>query len=508
VTGDTSQTSPLVPGYRLDRYELLCPIAEGGMASVWVARLRAKHGFEKLVAIKTILPKHAEDPRFQQMFLDEARIASRIDHVHVAHVLDLGDEHGVLYLVMEWVDGDSLSKLQRALKADGGVLPLGIALRIVADACAGLHAAHELHDADGKPLGVVHRDVSPQNVLIGASGVVKVIDFGIAKARDRLAGETSTGSLKGKIQFMSPEQAMGKAIDRRADVWSTGSLLYTLLSGEPPFDDANQYATLHRIASGARPPPLPRRIPTQITAIVEKALAFAPEDRFATMAAMQLAIESAIDELRMPATAKDLAEIVKLHLSARSEQRRKSVDLALRAAAERDRVHKLLVAPSSEPSPVAVQRPSVRTLVPTVPDHPRPAEATSPSIRSLGPSSLPNIPVAPPSRRRLVFVIVALSGALALFGLGRLSSPKGSPRVSPSASPVLASAPGPTTAPALPFAPVPGPVPAPVPVATLVPSGAPASNAPPAPPRPSPRKPPPPAPPQPPPAHPHVDYGF
>src|SRR5205823_4340151 len=126
------------------------------------------------------------------------------------------------YLVMEWVDGDSLSKLHRAIKTSGGSMPMGIALRVVADACAGLHAAHELRDAEGNDLHVVHRDVSPQNILVGGAGIAKVIDFGIAKARDRLAGETSTGSLKGKIQFMAPEQAVGKPIDRRADVWSTG----------------------------------------------------------------------------------------------------------------------------------------------------------------------------------------------------------------------------------------------------------------------------------------------
>jgi serine/threonine protein kinase len=483
------------------------------MASVWVARLRAKHGFEKLVAIKTILPKHAEDPRFQQMFLDEARIASKIDHAHVAHVLDLGDEHGVLYLVMEWVDGDSLSKLQRAVNADGGALPPGIALRIVADACAGLHAAHELRDADGKLLGVVHRDVSPQNVLVGASGVVKVIDFGIAKARDRVAGETSSGSLKGKIPFMSPEQAMGKAIDRRADVWSTGSLLYTLLAGKPPFDEENQYATLHRIASGERPPPLPPQVPTPVAAIVEKALAFAPEDRFATMAEMQIAIDSVMSERGLQATAKDVAELVKVHLSARAEKRRSSVDLALRAAADRDRVNKLLVADSSVSSPVAVQRPSVRTLLATIPDRPVPAEATSPSIRSLDASSMPNIPPLPDSRwprrprRRLVLAVVALSAALVVFGLGRLSSTKGAP----AGSHVSASAPPPATEP------VPAPVAASVPLTASVPVTAsvpltasvptpvptpPAASA-----RPSPRKPPPPPPTQSP-ARPHVDYGF
>jgi serine/threonine-protein kinase len=474
------------------------------MASVWVARLRAKHGFEKLVAIKTILPKHAEDPRFQQMFMDEARIASKIDHAHVAHVLDLGDEHGVLYLVMEWVDGDSLSKLLRAVKADGKALPLGVALRVVADACSGLHAAHELTSPDGKHLGVVHRDVSPQNVLLGTSGVVKVIDFGIAKARDRQAGETSTGSLKGKIPFMSPEQAMGKAIDRRADVWSTGSLLYTVLAGQPPFDDENQYAALHKIASGERPPALPKHVPAKVTAIVDKALAFAPEDRFATMAEMQVAIESAMDELRLTASAKDVAELVRVHLASRTEQRRKSVDLALRAAADRQRVHELLVPSPESSSPVPAQRPSLKTQAATIADAPQAKEATSPSIRSLGPSSMPNVPPVPPSRKRLVISVVALSAALVVFALGRLTSaPKEPPPVTAPASTSAAASPPATV-------PVPAPVPAPAPEAPPSSIPRPPTSASPsaAAAHPSPHKSSHPAPPAHAPERPHVDDGF
>src|SRR5487761_2463389 len=147
----------LAPGYKLDRYELLCPIAEGGMASVWVARQRGKHGFEKLVAIKTILPAFATDPRFQEMFLDEARIASRIEHPNVTQILDLGEEHEVLYLAMEYVDGDALSRLNHACLKEGMKIPPGILLRVLADTCAGLHEAHEMMDSSGMPLEVVHR---------------------------------------------------------------------------------------------------------------------------------------------------------------------------------------------------------------------------------------------------------------------------------------------------------------------------------------------------------------
>src|SRR5437867_4503413 len=152
------------------------------MASVWLARLHGKHGFEKLVAVKTILPQFAQDLQFQRMFLDEARIASGIQHPNVAQILDLGEQEDVLYIVMEWVDGDSLAKVRKLAPKRGTSLPLGVMLRVIADACAGLHAAHQLRDVKGKNLDIVHRDVSPQNILISAAGSVRVIDFGIAKA--------------------------------------------------------------------------------------------------------------------------------------------------------------------------------------------------------------------------------------------------------------------------------------------------------------------------------------
>src|SRR5580704_7694980 len=172
------------PGRKLDRYELVCPIAEGGMASVWIARLTGGHGFEKYVAIKTILPQFASDVRFQKMFIEESRIASRIEHPNVAQIRDVGETDGVTYLVMEYVDGESLWALHRGLLRKGTRLPPGVLLRILADVCGGLHAAHELRDLSGSLVRVVHRDVSPQNVLVSAGGAAKLIDFGIAKSLD------------------------------------------------------------------------------------------------------------------------------------------------------------------------------------------------------------------------------------------------------------------------------------------------------------------------------------
>ncbi len=341
---------PLEPGSRLDRYELLCPIAHGGMALVWLARLVGKHGFEKLVAIKTILPEFAADTRFQQMFLDEARIASGIEHVNVAQILDLGEQHDILYIVMDWVDGDSLSKLHRAVERRGERIPLGILLRIFADACGGLHAAHELTDKTGRPLGVVHRDVSPQNILVSSKGNAKLIDFGIAKALVRLSGETNAGLLKGKIQYMAPEQAMGRPLDRRADVWAAGACLYYLLCGAPPFDGENQLATLHLLTGGNPPPPLPTSIPDTVRALVFRALAFDPSLRTPSAADLQRQLEQAMLGCGVYTMTSDVAAFVARELGDRAEARKHAIDVALNAASTRAHVNTRILSTSSSTS--------------------------------------------------------------------------------------------------------------------------------------------------------------
>ncbi len=287
-----NSSTELVAGQSLDRYELVYPVARGGMASVWVAKLRGKHGFEKLVALKTILPTFARDGRFRRMFLDEAKIASGIEHVNVAQILDLGEQAGQLYLVMEWVDGDSLEELDRAAERAGAALPIPILIRVIADACAGLHAAHELTDPRGRCLNVVHRDVSPQNILISAKGVVKVIDFGVVKARRRTTEETSTGTIKGKLQYMAPEQALGHPVDRRADIWAVGATLYRLLARRPVFAGNSPLTTFDRLTSAVPPEALPAHVPGALSTIVHKALAFDRERRYASCAELGAALEA------------------------------------------------------------------------------------------------------------------------------------------------------------------------------------------------------------------------
>lgn len=319
------------------------------MASVWVARQRGKHGFEKLVAIKTILPKFAADPRFHEMFLDEARIASRIEHLNVAQIFDLGEEHDVLYMAMEYVDGEALSKLNRACQKRGVKIPPGVVMRVLADACSGLHEAHELREG-ARPLDIVHRDVSPHNVLVTSRGIAKLIDFGIAKARSRVGNDTNSGVLKGKIQYMAPEQALGRPVDRRADVWAVGAILYHLLAGKPAYEGDNQLATLHLLGSGRPPVPLPDAVHPSIRGVVRKALAHAAENRYQTAAELREAIEDAMIEAMVPTTTADVAAFASQHLAERAEKRKASIELALAAAAERERVAALLKPPSERTS--------------------------------------------------------------------------------------------------------------------------------------------------------------
>jgi serine/threonine protein kinase len=327
----TDYAAPLEPGQWLDRYQLLARLAVGGMASIWLGRLTGKHGFERLVAIKTMLPELARVPLFRTMLLDEARIASGIHHANVAEILDVGEERGVLYIVMEWVEGDSLHTMHRALAKDGRMMPLPVVLRVCADTCRGLHAAHELRNREGEPLHVVHRDVSPQNVLVGRDGVAKVIDFGIAKARERLAGSTQGGEglIKGKARFMAPEQALGDSVDRRADIWAMGALLQYLLTGGTPYAATTDVDTLSRIVGAEPPDPLPEHISQAAARVIERALAWRPDERFETAEQLATALDHALVQLWRPTSVGDVTSFVASVLPELAERRKRLIDRAL-----------------------------------------------------------------------------------------------------------------------------------------------------------------------------------
>jgi len=305
------------------------------MASVWVARLRGKHGFENLVAIKTILPQHAGDPVFETMAMDEARIVAAIRHPNVASILDVGEHKGMIYLVFEWVDGEQLSALRRAVVEKRKKFPIAVALRIMADVCAGLHAAHELTDAEGWPLCIVHRDISPQNLLVGTSGAVKIIDFGIAKALDRLVNDTSTGMVKGKALYMAPEQARGDQVDRRVDVWSAGVVLYQLIAERLPIEGPNQSATIALVAAAHKPAPLPAEVPQPIVDVVNQALAPGLGERFQTAGEMHRAIEGALARVYGPVTTGDVAAFLLEHVADRNHERKKLLHAAMEESRNR-----------------------------------------------------------------------------------------------------------------------------------------------------------------------------
>ncbi|MBI5532028.1 MAG: protein kinase [Deltaproteobacteria bacterium] len=275
------------PGLALGRYECLLPIARGGMAAVWAARAKGARGFQRFVAIKTMLPTLSSDANFETMFLDEARIVARIRHPNVVEVVDLGEKDSLLYIVMEWIDGEPLSTLMRKASTDGR-LPLGIAARIMSDACAGLHAAHELKDDDGKIAGLVHRDFSPQNVLISYDGLVKLVDFGVAKAAGVSSAETAAGHIKGKLAYMAPEQVTGERVDRRTDIFACGIVLYQITTGKHPFRGAHDAETINNALS--RDVPSPKHYipdcPPRLHQVLMRSLQRDPAKRFQTASEM------------------------------------------------------------------------------------------------------------------------------------------------------------------------------------------------------------------------------
>ncbi len=287
-------------GSILGRYELLLPIASGGMAEVWAARLHGTRGFTKLVAIKTIRRGVMDDARLEQMLLVEADLASRIQHPNVVSTLELGEENETLFLVMEWADAEPLNQLMTASAERGGI-PLEIGVNIITQACRGLQAAHELTDDDGALLGVVHRDISPQNVLVSYSGVVKLVDFGIAKATQRATSMTEDGEVKGKLAFMSPEQVVGKGVDRRTDIFALGTMLYLLTTGQHPFKGTHPGETLAKLFSNTPILPPSRFVPSypkELERVVLRALNKERDGRFATAQDMLLALEEAVPSAR------------------------------------------------------------------------------------------------------------------------------------------------------------------------------------------------------------------
>lgn len=323
-----SHPTEVRPGTHLGRYQVLLGIAEGGMARVWAAQQHGQHGFSKTVAIKTILPALASDSSFESMFLDEARLAACIHHPNVCEIFDLGEEAGVLYLAMEWVNGESLGRLIKPPRSDGQKptpvrLDARVAARIIADAAKGLHAAHELTDEFGQSRNVVHRDVSPQNILVSTTGTVKVTDFGVAKALGGSQEATMAGQIKGKAAYMSPEQAGGGKIDRRSDIFALGICLYEATTGVRPFTGEGQIAVLQALISGQfqAPSAVVPNYPRELEVIVMRAMAMNPDQRFATADQFRMALEEFLARSGPLVTESAVADLVRERVGPQVEER-------------------------------------------------------------------------------------------------------------------------------------------------------------------------------------------
>jgi serine/threonine-protein kinase len=292
----------------LGRYTLIGELAAGGMAKVYVGRQVGAAGFERIVAIKCCHEHLRTNRAFAEMFLDEARHAARIRHHNVVATLDVSDGDP-LYLVMEYVEGCSLSTLARNARRAGGRVPLDVALRVICDALAGLHAAHECCGKDGEPLGLVHCDVSPQNILVGIDGSARITDFGIARASASMTVEEQS-IVKGKPSYMAPEQLGAGEITQRVDVFSAGVVLWELLTGKPLFRSADQWATMKAVLTRAVPAPssVEPSVPPALDAVLLRALERDPARRFASAGDFLAALE----RLPLPvATARGVGEYVR-----------------------------------------------------------------------------------------------------------------------------------------------------------------------------------------------------
>ncbi|MBA3452025.1 MAG: serine/threonine protein kinase [Deltaproteobacteria bacterium] len=274
----------------LGRYEVLRLLATGGMAELYLARTRGAGGFEKPLVLKRMLPQIAEDPDLRTMFLDEARLAATLHHPNVVQVFDLGEDAGQYFFAMEYVHGSDVHRLMRAAS---GVLPLDVSIEIVSQTAAGLHHAHERVDDTGTALGIVHRDVSPSNMLCTWEGCVKLADFGIAKAASHRS-RTRTGTIRGKTAYMSPEQCKGDPVDRRSDVFALAIVLYELTTGRRVFDGDNDYAVLHKITSSDVPPPssIVPAYPAELERIVMRGLRRERDERYPSAAALRDDLEA------------------------------------------------------------------------------------------------------------------------------------------------------------------------------------------------------------------------
>jgi serine/threonine-protein kinase len=423
----------------LRSYRLIAEIGRGGMANVYLAVALGPAGFNKLVVVKKTRRDLAGEGDILAMFLDEGRLAARMNHPNVVQTYEVGQDGERYFITMEYLDGQPYSRVLSRMRER---MPLHLHLRVLADMLAGLHHAHELRDFDGTPLGVVHRDATPQNVFITYDGSIKVVDFGIAKALDQ-SSQTRTGVVKGKVTYMSPEQVRGEPLDRRSDVFAVGVMLWEAIAGRRMWDELPDVTVVHelmydnipalRVAAPAVPP--------ELAAICDRALSSRREGRYATALEMQRDLEAWLARTGLPASARDVGELIAPAFENERARVRAVIESQLRdtrwtgvqpRATARD-------LPSIEVSPASAQLLSGEASGPTaisssgaliVRDPPMLGGATPPPVPgaisasvSLSPTNsgaaLP-LPVASPapSRSLLVPAVVGVVVSVAVVGLG------------------------------------------------------------------------------------------
>lgn len=303
VEGLSSEAIPTTVG----KYRLLAELGQGGMARVFLAVAHGPSGFSKLVVLKMVRSHLTEDADMLQMFLDEARLAGRLNHPNVVQTYEVSEYDGRHVLVMEYLEGQSLSTVLRKNKPDEPGFSTAQCIRVLIEALNGLHYAHELRDLDGTVLNLVHRDVSPQNIFVTYDGSVKVLDFGIAKAVTS-ASETRAGVIKGKIAYMAPEQFLGEAIDRRVDVFAVGALIWQILTGVRLWKGVPDGRVIHRVIAGDIPKPseVAENVPPSLERVCMKALSRNREDRHATAIELQKDLEDVLEEMGQRVSLRDL----------------------------------------------------------------------------------------------------------------------------------------------------------------------------------------------------------
>jgi eukaryotic-like serine/threonine-protein kinase len=364
---------PEIPD-KVGRYEIVLPIARGGMATVYLARSEGHGGFDRYVALKLTAEHLRDDPEFAQHLVEEAKLIAHLRHTNVVPVLDVGeDEVGAVFLVMEYVPGDSLGGLYRIAKKTNGIpVPPRVGLRVVVDALAGLHAAHEHADEDGKPHSLVHRDFSPQNILVGTDGIARLTDFGIAKASSR-ASITVAGTMKGKVSYASPEQARGKPLDRRCDVWAAGVVAWEIVTGRKLYP-ASERTLLEIVGS---PPPRLRDVMPEVSEeldeIIDGALTVKLEKRTPTAQMFGRLLAQAARNADMLAEIEEVAEHVQLAVAPILAERKAKIANARKAR--------------------EAQAPPTPEMVETGPQLPKPPSTEIFGSRTVPLPSLPDVPM-------------------------------------------------------------------------------------------------------------------